>query len=59
LLSAFTLSADPKIVGWIATAGIRTGLLRMWALRTTPLRAPVAAHATYNATLMLVAFLGH
>jgi membrane protease YdiL (CAAX protease family) len=52
---------DPKIVGWIATAAIGVlGLLcALWALRTHSLRAPVAAHATYNATLMLVAFLGH
>jgi membrane protease YdiL (CAAX protease family) len=52
---------DSKIVGWIATAAIGVlGLLcALWALRTHSLRAPVAAHATYNATLMLVAFLGH
>lgn len=52
---------DPEIVGWFATAAIAAmGLFcALWALRADSLRAPVAAHATYNATLMLVASLGH
>jgi membrane protease YdiL (CAAX protease family) len=51
----------PGFVGWIATAAIAAlGLLcALWAQRTRSLAAPAAAHATYNATLMLVAFLGH
>lgn len=51
----------PGIAGWIATALIAAmGLLcGLWAQRTHSLRAPAAAHATYNATFMLVAFLGH
>jgi membrane protease YdiL (CAAX protease family) len=51
----------PGMAGWIATAVIAAmGLLcALWAQRTHSLRAPAAAHATYNATLMLVAFLGH
>jgi membrane protease YdiL (CAAX protease family) len=51
------------IAGWIATAAIGAlGLLcALWAQRTQSLCAPVAAHATYNATLTLtlMAFLCH
>jgi membrane protease YdiL (CAAX protease family) len=46
----------PGIVGWIATAAIagQGFLCALWAQRTLSLRAPAAAHATYNATLILV-----
>jgi membrane protease YdiL (CAAX protease family) len=51
----------PGIVGWGTTAAIAgQGLLcALWAQRTRSLRAPAAAHATYNATLMFVAFFCH
>jgi membrane protease YdiL (CAAX protease family) len=49
----------PGIAGWIATALIGAlGLLcALWVQRARSLRAPVVAHATYNAPLTLVAFL--
>ena len=49
----------PGIVGWIATAAIfALGLLcALWAQRTHSLRAPAAAHATFNATFVLL--FGH
>jgi membrane protease YdiL (CAAX protease family) len=48
----------PGMEGWMPTAAIAgLGLLNaVWVQRTHSLRAPVAVHATYNATLMLVAF---
>jgi membrane protease YdiL (CAAX protease family) len=55
----------PGVGGWIATAAIAANglLFALWAQRTQSLCAPVAAHATYNATLILtltlVAFLRH
>ena len=51
----------PGIAGWIATAAVAAmGLLcALWAQRTRSLRAPVAAHAAYNAMFVLVTFFGH
>jgi membrane protease YdiL (CAAX protease family) len=49
---------QPAIVGWMATAAV-TGfglLAAFWVQRTHSLRAPVAAHATYNAAVVLFAF---
>jgi membrane protease YdiL (CAAX protease family) len=49
----------PGIVGWIGTAAIAAlGLLcALWAQRAHSLRAPAAAHATFNATFVLL--FGH
>ena len=51
----------PGVGGWVATAAITANglLFALWAQRTQSLCAPVAAHATYNATLILAAFLLH
>lgn len=46
---------QPGIVGWMATAAV-TGfglLAAFWVQRTRSLRTAVAAHASYNATLIL------
>jgi membrane protease YdiL (CAAX protease family) len=46
----------PGMVGWTATVLIAAlGLLcALWAQRTRSLRAPVAAHSTYNAAVLLL-----
>jgi membrane protease YdiL (CAAX protease family) len=45
----------PGMIGWILTALIAAlGLMNaLWAQRTHSLRAPVAAHAVYNAAVLL------
>ena len=46
---------QPGIFGWMATAAV-TGfglLAAFWVQRTRSLRTAVAAHASYNATLIL------
>ena len=49
---------QPGIFGWMATAGITgLGLLAaFWVQYTRSLRPAVAAHASYNATIVLCAF---
>jgi membrane protease YdiL (CAAX protease family) len=46
------------IVGWAMTADLAVlGVVNaIWAQRTRSLRAPVAAHASYNVALLLVSF---
>jgi membrane protease YdiL (CAAX protease family) len=48
----------PGIVGWLATAAlVIMGIFNaLWAQRTHSLRGPVAAHASYNAILILFIF---
>jgi membrane protease YdiL (CAAX protease family) len=52
---------NPHLLGWGATAVIAANgfLYAVWAQRTRSLRAPVAAHSTYNAVLISVAFVAH
>jgi membrane protease YdiL (CAAX protease family) len=54
----FRFLLDPGFLGWSQTAAIAgLGVIAaLWVQRTRSLLAPVAAHSTYNATLMLVAF---
>jgi membrane protease YdiL (CAAX protease family) len=54
-LSHVLFLVQPGIFGWMATAAV-TGfglLAAFWVQRTRSLRTAVAAHASYNATLIL------
>ena len=57
-LMHFQFLLRPGFPGWLATAAIAAlGVLTaLWVQRTHSLRAPVAAHAAYNLTVMLVLF---
>jgi membrane protease YdiL (CAAX protease family) len=57
-LSHFLFLIQPGIFGWMATAGITgLGLLAaFWVQYTRSLRPAIAAHASYNATIVLCAF---
>jgi membrane protease YdiL (CAAX protease family) len=57
-LMHFQFLLSPGFQGWLATAAIAAlGVLTaLWVQRTHSLRAPVAAHAAYNLTVMLVLF---
>jgi membrane protease YdiL (CAAX protease family) len=57
-LMHFQFLLRPGFPGWSATAAIAAlGVLTaLWVQRTHSLRAPVAAHAAYNLTVMLVLF---
>jgi membrane protease YdiL (CAAX protease family) len=49
----------PGLLGWVTTAALAAlgAVNAIWAQRTRSLRAPAAAHASYNATVLLAAFL--